>query len=284
MNAKTKKVLNILTTIATWLVVAFTVFIMLFTIVSVSMVGKDGEKGGGGKKGKSIFGYQLMIVRTDSMSKSENNKDMKVHFESGDIIIIEAISIEEASNLKAGQIISFISMNEDESRGQPITHMIKEPIEDKNGVIIAYKTFGTNTGAEDEIPVEPGLILGVYSGKIPELGNFFAFIKSVPGYIVCILTPFLLIILYNGANVIRLFRRYKKEQTAKIQAERAEIAAERREAEDMMKELLALKAQLQQQQTQTQPIEQAQPIEEVKETQPVEEVFEEVKEEKETNE
>ena len=59
--------------------------------------------------------------------------------------------------------------------------------------------------------------------------------------------PFLLLILYNGVNVIVLFRRYKREQNAVIEAERAEIAAERKQNEDMMRELLALKAQLEQQ-------------------------------------
>ena len=58
---------------------------------------------------------------------------------------------------------------------------------------------------------------------------------------------FLLLILYNGVNVIRLFRKYKKEQTAIMDAEKAEIAAERKQNEDMLRELQALKEQLAQQ-------------------------------------
>ena len=267
MTDKTKKALNIATTIATWLVVGFTVFIMIFTIISGMMFNESKKN----ETDKSIFGYKFFIVLTDSMSKSENNKDIDVHFNAGDIVIIENISFKEKCNLKSGQIISFTSLNEDETYNKPITHMIREPKYDENtGAFLGYITYGTNTGTNDEALVDPGLILGVYRGKLPNVGSFFAFIKTVPGYIICILTPFLLIILYNGANVIRLFRRYRKEQTAQIQAERAEIAAERKEAEDMMRELLALKAQLQQQQTMPQP------------TQVVEETQEETQEE--TNE
>ena len=97
-------------------------------------------------------------------------------------------------------------------------------------------------------------MIGKYVGKLPGVGNLFALVKYVPGYIVCILIPFLLLILYNTVNVIRLFRRYKREQTAVMEAEKAELEAERlqneeerRKTEDMMRELLALKAQLEQQ-------------------------------------
>ena len=57
----------------------------------------------------------------------------------------------------------------------------------------------------------------------------------------------MLLILYQGINVIRLFRRYKKEQMEEMQAERDKIEAERLESQKMMEELMALKEQLAQQ-------------------------------------
>ena len=45
-------------------------------------------------------------------------------------------------------------------------------------------------------------------------------------------------------NVIRLFRQYKREQTEILEAEKAEIAAERKQTEEMLRELQALKEQL----------------------------------------
>ena len=47
--------------------------------------------------------------------------------------------------------------------------------------------------------------------------------------------------------MIRLFRRYKKEQMEEMQAERDKIDAERLENQKMMAELMALKEQLAQQ-------------------------------------
>ena len=234
MNTTAKKILNIALKVVTWLLVAFTVFMMIFTIVTVTTVDRND---------RSIFGVKFYIVQTDSMSLSENNKDMDVHFNAGDIVIIK--NVEDNRALQAGDIIAFMSTNS-VSYGETVTHMIREVKKTEDGKVIGYVTYGTNTGTDDEALVEPEYVLGAYSGKLPGVGNFFAFVKSTPGYIVCILVPFLLLILYNGVNVIRLFRKYKREQMADMQAEKEKLEAERAENQRMMQELLALKAQLDQ--------------------------------------
>ena len=230
-----KKILNILVKVATWILVAVTVFMMIFTIVTVSTVDRND---------RNIFGLRFYIVLTDSMSKSENNADMDVHFNAGDIVFVK--NVKDPFGLQSGDIIAFMSTNED-SYGETITHMIREPKRSADGRLVGYVTYGTNTGTNDEALVEPSYVLGKYAGKLPGVGNFFVYLRTTPGYILCILIPFLLLILYNGVNVIRLFRRYKKEQTEILENEKAEIAAERKQNEDMMRELLALKAQLEQQ-------------------------------------
>ena len=55
VNAKTKKVLNILVKVVAWVIVAFTVFIMIFTITSVTTLDKND---------RSIFGLKFYIVRS----------------------------------------------------------------------------------------------------------------------------------------------------------------------------------------------------------------------------
>ena len=235
MNSTAKKILNIAIKVATWLLVAVTVFMMIFTIVTVSTVDKND---------RDIFGFRFYIVLTDSMSKSEHNADMDVHFNAGDIVIIK--EVEDPTKLESGEIIAFMSTNE-ESYGSTITHMIREAKKTPEGRLIGYVTYGTNTDTNDEALVEPSYVLGRYAGKLPGIGNFFIYLRTTPGYILCILVPFLLLILYNGVNVIRLFRQYKREQTAILETEKAEIAAERKQNEEMMRELLALKAQLEQQ-------------------------------------
>ena len=79
MNTTAKKILNISSKVIAWLLVSFTVFMMVFTIITVTTVDKNE---------RSIFGVRFYIVQTDSMSLSENNKDMEVHFNAGDIILI----------------------------------------------------------------------------------------------------------------------------------------------------------------------------------------------------
>lgn len=232
MNTTAKKILNIALKVVTWLLVAFTVFMMIFTVVTVTTVDRND---------RSIFGVKFYIVQTDSMSLSENNKDMDVHFNAGDIVIIK--NVDDSRALQAGDIIAFMSTNS-VSYGETVTHMIREVRKTEDGKVLGYVTYGTNTGTDDEALVEPEYVLGAYSGKLPGVGNFFAFVKSTPGYIVCILVPFLLLILYNGVNVIRLFRKYKREQMADMQAEKEKLEAERAENQRMMQELLALKAQL----------------------------------------
>ena len=234
MNNPAKKILNIILKVVTWLLVAFTVFMMIFTVVTVTTVDRND---------RSIFGVKFYIVQTDSMSLSENNKDMDVHFNAGDIVLIK--DVKDKTTLKEGDVIAFLSMNED-NRGETVTHMIREVKKNEDGKVLGYVTYGTNTGTDDKVLVEPEYVLGQYSGKLPGVGNFFAFVKSTPGYIVCILVPFLLLILYNGVNVIRLFRKYKREQMADMQAEKEKLEAERAENQRMMQELLELKAQLSQ--------------------------------------
>ena len=234
-NDTTKKVLNIVLKVVTWILIAFTVFMMVFTIITTATVGRND---------RSIFGFRFYTVLSDSMSKSDKNADMDIHFNAGDIVIIG--KVKDATKLKAGDVIAFISSN-DESYGETVTHMIREVKRDETtGELLGYVTFGTNTGIDDEALVEPSYVLGEYSGKLPGFGWFFNYVKTTPGYIIFIFIPFVLLILYNGMNVIVLFRKYKKQQTEIIEAEKAEIAAERKQNEEMLKELQALKAQLEQ--------------------------------------
>ena len=232
MSEKTKNVLNLLIKVAAYLLVIFTVFMMIFTIFTVTTVDRND---------RSVFGLRFYVVLTDSMSKSDKNADMDVHFNAGDIIFVK--NVKDKTKLEAGDIIAFMSSNS-ESYGATITHMIREVKRTDDGKILGYVTFGTNTDTNDEALVEPAYVLGKYAGRLPGVGHFFEYLRSPIGYVIFILVPFILLILYNGINAIRLFRRYKREQNAILEAERAEIAEERKQNAEMLRELMALKEQL----------------------------------------
>ena len=108
----------------------------------------------------------------------------------------------------------------------------------------AVVTYGTTKGVNDTSPVDEFHYIGKYQWNIPFVGYIMSFLKSTPGYFVCIFIPFALLIVYQGLNCIKLFRRYKAEQMAELQAERDMIAEERQKNEDMLNELKALKEQL----------------------------------------
>lgn len=195
---------------------------MIFTLISVNTFDQAN---------RSIFGYKFFIVRSDSMSATD--------FDAGDIVFVRNV---DPAALQVGDIIAFTSQNSNNA-GDTLTHKIREIITDAEGEP-AFITYGTTTDTNDETPVTYPYVLGKYTGKIPNAGSFFLFLKTTPGYILCIFIPFLLLILYQGFNCVQLFRRYKKEQMEEIAAERAQIEEERRQSMEMMKELQALKEQL----------------------------------------
>ena len=233
-----KKALHILKTVLVWLVVALAVCMMIFTIVSVNTFDRTD---------RSIFGYKAFIVLSDSMSATD--------FSAGDLVLSKEV---DPSTLQAGDIISFQSTDPD-NYGEVVTHKIRELTTDENGNP-GFVTYGTTTGKNDETIVTYDFVLGKYQAKLPGVGTFFQFLKTTPGYIVCIFLPFLLLILVQGINSIRLFRRYKQEQLAEIEAqreqERAELAAERErleaerlQSQQLMAELQKLKKQLDEKQS-----------------------------------
>ena len=220
------KVLKIIRSIFVWLMVALAVFMMIFTIISASTFDRAD---------RSLFGYKAFIVLSDSMSKTD--------FNAGDLVLVKEV---DPSTLKEGDIIAYTSQNTS-NYGETVTHKIRKLTTDANGEP-GFVTYGTTTDTDDETVVTYPYVLGKYSSHIPKVGTFFQFLKSTPGYIVCILIPFLALILIQGLNCVKLFRRYKQEQMAEMQAERAKIEEERAESQKMMAELLELKAQLASQQ------------------------------------
>lgn len=216
------KALAIIRNIAAWLIVALAVFMMVFTVVSVSTFDNAD---------RSIFGYKAFIVLSDSMSKTD--------FDAGDLVFAKEV---DPQTLREGDIIAYTSQNS-ENFGKTVTHKIRSKTTDANGEP-GFVTYGTTTDTDDETVVTYPYVLGKYSSHIPKVGTFFQFLKSTPGYIVCVLIPFLLLILLEGIRCIRLFRKYKAEQQAELQAERDKIEADRAETQRMMQELLQMKAQM----------------------------------------
>lgn len=225
-----KKALNIVKNILVWIIVVFSVLMMIFTVVSVNTFDRSD---------RSLFGYKAFIVLSDSMKATD--------FASGDLILVKEV---DPSTLKEGDIISYTSQNSS-NFGSTVTHKIRMITTDQNGQP-GFITYGTTTNTDDETVVTDDetvvtydYVLGKYQTRLKGVGSFFQFLKTTPGYICCIFVPFALLILVQGINCIRLFKRYKMEQYKEIEDERTKLEQERAESQKMMSELLELKKQLQ---------------------------------------
>lgn len=225
-----RKALNIIKNIFVWLVVLLAVCMMIFTIVSVNTFDHAD---------RNLFGYRAFIVLSDSMSKTD--------FDAGDLVLVKEV---DPSTLQVGDIISYQSTNTD-NYGEVITHKIRELTRDAENNP-GFITYGTTTDTNDENIVTYSFVLGKYQTRLPGVGKFFQFLKSTPGYIVCILLPFLILILMQGISSIRLFRRYKKEKVAEMQSvldkqkqaleeERKRMENQRAEFQKIMEDLMKMR-------------------------------------------
>ena len=219
-----KKAWNIIRTIIVWAIVVFSLGMMAFTIISVTTFDRAD---------RSVFGYSAFIVLSDSMKATD--------FDAGDLVIIKQT---DPSTLKEGDIISFQSPGES-NYGEIVTHKIREVTTDDEGNP-GFITYGTTTDSNDQGIVTYNLVIGKYQGHIPKVGTFFNFLKSVPGYFICIFTPFFILILVQARNSIKLFRKYKKEQMEEIQAEKKSLEEERVKSQEMMEQLMQMQQAMEQ--------------------------------------
>ena len=228
-----KKILGLVKDIIVWCVMTVAVIMMVFTIVSVSTFDRAD---------RSLFGYKVFVVMSDSMSATD--------FDAGDLIFVRET---DPAELKPGDIVSYLSTNT-ENYGAIVTHKIRRITTDDNGNP-GFVTYGTTTDTDDANVVTYDRIIGQYKAKLPGVGHFFRFLKTTPGYIVCIFLPFLILIFVQGINSIKLFQKYKREQLAEMESERekqklemdeerSRIEAERLESQKMMQEILKLRKEL----------------------------------------
>lgn len=217
-----KKAWKIISTALVWIVVVVAVLMMIFTIVSVNTFDRND---------RDIFGFRCYIVLSDSMSATD--------FDAGDLVLVKEV---DPTTLKEGDIIAYQSQNS-ENYGSTVTHKIRAKTTDANGNP-GFITYGTTTGVDDATVVTYPFILGKYQAALPKVGTFFQFLKTPQGYIVCILIPFLLLIIYQGLNCVKIFKMYKAEQMAELQAEKDALEAQRKQSEDMMAQLLAMQQQM----------------------------------------
>ena len=183
-EAAMKRARKVAFTVLVNLLAAVAVCMMIFTVISVTTFDRND---------RSIFGYRMYVVLSDSMSATD--------FKAGDLIFVKET---DPQTLKEGDIIAYLSRDSD-NYGATVTHKIRRAATDEDGNP-GFVTYGTTTGIDDPMVVTWQYILGQYRMRLPGVGKFFSYLKTVPGYLLCILLPFMILILFQGTSCVRLFQ------------------------------------------------------------------------------
>lgn len=216
------KALRIMKKLVVIAITVLAVGMLIFTVISAATFNR---------MDRDLFGYRAFIVLSDSMSATD--------FSAGDLVVVKKV---DPATLAVGDIIAYQSTNT-ENYGGVVTHKIRALTNDADGNP-GFITYGTTTDTNDENVVTYSYVLGKYQVHFVGVGTFFSFLKTTPGYILCIFIPFLVLIMAHGLDSMRLFRQYKREQEEELKAEREKLEQERVEAQQMLQELMKLRSEL----------------------------------------
>ena len=157
----------------------------------------------------SVGNYVPFIVLTDSMSGV---------IESGDFIICQKV---EAEDVEVGDIITFYDPAGNGT--SVVTHRVIE-FDTTDG--LKFKTKGDFNNTEDDELVPAENVIAEYKFRIPLLGHVSLFMSTVPGLIVCVFVPLVLLVGYDVLKR-RMNDKANQEDTAALLKELELLKAEK---------------------------------------------------------
>lgn len=167
----------------------------------------------------SLFGYSLYAVETDSMEGDE-----KGSFPAGSLVFAKELKGNDYKDLKEGDVITFFAFDTTTSQRFINTHRIIE-VNETNDV---FTTQGDNVAQPDARPVFAEDVIGVYRSHVGGVGKAILYIQSTTGFLIAVVFPSLLIVVYAIYNLIRTYSAFNK---AKVQEEKEKMLAEYKEQE-----------------------------------------------------
>lgn len=151
----------------------------------------------------SVLGVTPMVVLSGSMSGNAPD-----HIEEGDLIFAKPV---KAEDLKVGDIISYMEGK------TVVTHRIIGIHVGEDGKLL-FDTKGDANNTADTDPVHQDNLVGIYTGRIPKVGDLAIFMQTPLGMILFIGVP---LVAFVGYDMIR-----RQKHAAKDQAKTAELEAE----------------------------------------------------------
>ena len=157
----------------------------------------------------SVLGVTPMVVLSGSMSGEAAD-----HIEVGDLIFVDKIA--DPADLAVGDVVAYMEGD------VVVTHRIMAIEQGETG--LEFTTKGDANNAADLRPVHEEQLVGIYSFRIPKVGDFALFLQTPMGMLLFIGVPMLSFLLYD---ILRRTRSAKKEdaRTAELEAELERLRA-----------------------------------------------------------
>ncbi len=161
--------------------------IALISVISVSIFSKTN---------KNLAGYVFLTVNSGSMAPA---------IKTGSLILVKTVS---PSQLTKGDVITF---KNPKNVNQLITHRIIKIAKKENGNYL-FTTKGDANNAIDLWKIASSAIVGKTTYTIPYLGFLVDFIKKPKGFIIFVILPAVLIIIFELKKIYQVIVREKYGQ------------------------------------------------------------------------
>ena len=241
-NLKAKKAAK---TVVNVLLVAF-LALCIFGLVSSIVMKKNNE---GAAK---IFGYQMLVVITDSMGKCEvtDVSDFEIgSIPQGSLIFVQSVPDDQKKaeewydDLEVGDVLTFRYVY---SQQITITHRITK-IEEKQGGGYIISLAGDNVNTENQGQLyqvidtsetnTPNYIMGKVTGQSRVLGFAITVLKEPLGMVFTIIIPCFIIIILEIIKIYNVLSEEKKKQAqSAAESKDNELAELRKRLADLEKQ------------------------------------------------
>lgn len=201
---KKKKVWNTIINVVLVIAIVLAVLATYVSFVSTSGSGVP-----------SVLGLRLFSIQTDSMYPT---------LLPGDLVVDTAVK--DPTALQKDDIITYWTVIDGERVLN--THRIVE-IYDGNGYLI-FATKGDNNSTVDTLTVHEAEIVGKYAFRIPGVGKVFDYLQTSTGFLIVVVIPVLIFLLYQLIQFFRVLFEYQNVKS------RIQFEQERGRTEDILEE------------------------------------------------
>lgn len=175
--------------------IAVSLVIIFFVLVGVIYLGDILYNAKTGKNTVPLFGAYVVVT-----------KSMIPTIKVNDAVVVKRV---DEDNINIGDVITFSSKNSYYT-GKAITHRIVRKKKMEDGSYL-YETKGDNNALADESLVDVESIYGKVVLKIPKVGYIQKFILSPFGFVMSIVIPVVLVIVYEVLRIYKIYNVKKRE-------------------------------------------------------------------------